>query len=465
MSIVTTGAAPAVPAPTGAVLGEAEAFLAAHPDVDAIDLILTDLNGIGRGKIIRRHELKGLYKSGRALPATVFAQDIEGNDIEPAMAAMQAGSGDSRCWPVRERIGLQPVNGRGLVLMQMFHPDGTPEPHDPRGALKAQIARAEALGFTPMGALELEFYLVDPQRNADGQVRAVRAPLGGRRLSSTNCYSLDELDEMSPFFEAVYDAAEKFDLTLESLISEYAEGQFELTLQYRELARACDDIIIVKQLIRSTARRHGMQACFMAKPFGDRAGSGMHLHLSLADSEGANVFADPAEGALSPAMLNAIGGVRAAMRDSMLIYAPGLNSWRRFASTVYSPASNIWGVEEREVALRVPDGAPQTRHFENRLPGVDANPYLAAAAMLGAALDGIEGGVSPGKPGTEGADAAPALPVDWLEAIEAFEGSDAMARTLGTPLHDAFCAIKRAEYERLAVHVTEMEWQIYGAAG
>lgn len=445
-----------------APLSEAQNFLAAYPDVQAIDIILSDLHGIGRGKIIRRHELESLFNSGRGMPASLFAQDVSGHDVDAAINAMDDGGGDSRCWPVPNTLGFQTATGRGMVLLQMETPEGEPTPTDPRNAMMAQIARAKAMGLNPMGALELEFYLVDKDRDADGKPQPARAPMTGRRLSGTNCMSVDELDEMAPFFDAVYEGAAALDLPMESLISEYAVGQFELTLRYRDLARAADDIVRSKRLLRSTARRFGMEACFMSKPFAHSSGSGMHLHLSMTDETGANIFADPADDTLEPRMLSAIGGIRQSMADSMLVLAPVLNSWRRFAGTVYSPAANTWGAEDRNVALRIPSGGAKTRHFEHRVAGVDANPYLVAAIVLGAALDGIVASMGPGAEGASGEAEYPPMPGGWLDAIDRFETSDAMKSILGAPLHQIFSAVKRGEHDALAVEVTELEWQIYG---
>jgi len=445
-----------------APLSDATAFLAAYPGVQAIDIVLSDLHGVGRGKIIRRHELESLFTSGRGMPASLFAQDVSGHDVDAAIAMMQDGGGDSRCWPVPHTLGYQTATGRGVVLLQMEGADGAPCPLDPRNALLAQIARAQAMGFAPMGALELEFYLVDKDRDAEGRPQPARAPMTGRRLSGTNCMSVDELDEMAPFFDAIYEGAAALDLPMESLISEYAAGQFELTLRYRDLAQAADDILRSKRLLRSTARRFGMEACFMSKPFSHSSGSGMHLHLSLTDGNGANVFGDTAGGDLSPVMLNAIGGIRASMAASMLVLAPVLNSWRRFAVAVYSPASNTWGTEDRNVALRIPAGSAKSRHFEHRVAGVDANAYLVATIVLGAALDGIEAGTGPGPEGAGGAGAYPAMPRSWLDAIEQFEVSDTMKSLLGAPLHQLFAAVKRGEHDALAVTVTDLEWQLYG---
>lgn len=444
---------------TRAPRSEAQAFLAAYPDVQAIDIVLSDLHGVGRGKIIRRHELESLFTGGRGIPASLFAQDVSGHDVAGAIETMEDGGGDSRCWPIAHTLGYQVATGRGLVLLQMENAEGAPHPLDPRNALLTQIDRASQRGLVAAGALELEFYLVDKDRDANGRPQPARAPMTGRRLSETNCMSVDELDEMAPFFDAVYDGAAALDLPLESLISEYAVGQFELTLRYRDLAHAADDIIRAKRLLRTTARRFGMEACFMSKPFSNSSGSGMHLHLSFCDEAGANIFADQADGSLSPMMLQAIGGIRSSMADSMLVLAPVLNSWRRFAGTIYAPAANTWGFEDRNVALRIPAGSATSRHLEHRVAGVDANPYLVAAVTLGAALDGIE---AKADPGAHDAKAQAKMPSGWLEAIRCFSASDSMKRYLGAPLHQIYGAVKQGEHDSLAVTVTDLEWQLYG---
>jgi glutamine synthetase len=446
-------------------MSEASAFLSTYPDVQGIDVVMTDCHGIGRGKTIRRHELEALYLSGRPMPSSLFGQDVAGDDVETTGLILHDGGGDKRCWPLPGSLGYQPQSNRGQVLVSMYEADGTPFDAEPRHALMRQIGRARETGFSPLGAFELEFYLIDRERDAAGRYQPARYPLTGRRPQARNTMSVDELDEMSPFFEAVYAGAAHLDLPLESLISEYAVGQYELTIRYRDLARAADDAIVGKRLIRSVARRFGMEACFMSKPFGREAGSGMHLHLSLADAAGANLFADREDGQLSPLMLQAIAGVRGNIGDSMLILAPFLNSWRRFASTVYSPASDSWGLDNRTAAVRVPGGPGSARHFEQRVAGVDANPYLVATVTLAAALDGVAAGADPG-PAVEGSGEATTsgdgLPRSWLEAIERLEASAFAKEALGARLHRSFVAVKKAEWERLAHEVSDAEWDLYG---
>ncbi|GAB4357968.1 MAG: glutamine synthetase family protein [Kiloniellaceae bacterium] len=451
--------------PPGVSLSDATDFLSTYPQVDAVDVVLTDCHGIGRGKTIRRHELEALYTAGRAMPGSLFGQDVAGDDVEATGLVTNDGGSDKRCWPLPGTLGFQPHSGRGQVLVSMYEAGGAPFDAEPRHALMRQIDRAHAAGFFPVGAFELEFYLIDRERDGEGRYRPARYALTGRRPKAHNTMSVDELDEMSPFFEAVYEGARHLDLPLESLISEYAVGQFELTIRHRELARAADDVIVGKRLIRSVARRFGMEACFMAKPFGRQAGNGMHLHLSLADAAGGNLFADTGESTLNPLLLHAIAGVRATLGDSMLVLAPFLNSWRRFAATVYSPANDAWGLDNRTTAIRVPETAAKARHFEQRVAGVDANPYLVAAVTLAGVLDGIAAKADPGPP-NDGrlADSrlGQGLPRSWLDAIETLERSAFARQALGETLHRAFVAVKHAEWERFSQEVSEAEWDLYG---
>jgi glutamine synthetase len=453
------------PSPTGATLNEAAAFLTKYPQVQAIDVVLTDCHGIGRGKVIRRHELEALYRSGRAIPIAMFGQDVAGDDVDGTGLILTDGGGDRCCWPIPGTLGLLPHTSRGQVLVTMYERDGKAFDADPRDALVRQVARARRADYVPVGAFELEFYLLDQERDQQGHRQPARYALTERRPSLRNTMSVDELDEMSPLFDTIYHAASHVDLPLEALISEYAVGQYELTIRYRDLLRAADDVIVAKRVIRSAARRFGMEACFMAKPFGRDAGSGMHLHLSLANPAGQNLFADTQNGHLSDLMLNSIGGVRKTLGDSMLILAPFMNSWRRLAATVYSPTSDTWGIDNRTVAIRVPSTPGAARHFEHRVAGVDANPYLVAAATLAGALDGIAAGEDPGPP-KEGDDSrtegSGRLPRGWLDAIDRVEASTFVKGVLGPRLHQAFVAVKRAEWERMAMEVSEAEWALYG---
>lgn len=456
--------------PLGADPAEAEEFLARHPEIEAIDLVLVDVHGIGRGKIIRRHELAALYREGRHLPSSILGLDLLGEDVEETGLVWQMGDADRRAWPVPGTLVPLPwtTPARAQVLVTLHELDGSPMGADPRHALARQVASLARQGLRPAGAFELEFYLLDATPGPDGQPRPAAASLDGRRSGGVHVYGLDELDGQQPLFADVYAAARAQGLPLETLISEYAPGQFELTLHYRtDLVRAADDLVMLKRLVRGIARRHGAVACFMAKPFGEHAGSGMHLHVSLADGAGQNVFADPAGagGALAEPLRHAIGGLARTMAESMLVFAPHANSWRRFVARSYAPVAPTWGINNRSVALRVPAGSSAQRRIEHRPSGVDANPHMVGAVVLAGLALGLAERIDPGAPvdgnGYEGGTGAfGLLPRDWRAAIELARGSTFLQDALGPDLHRVLLAVTEAEALRFATQVTELDYRL-----
>ncbi|AZO04747.1 MULTISPECIES: glutamine synthetase family protein [unclassified Mesorhizobium] len=454
--------------PSGSTPAEAKAFLDAHPEIEAFDIVLTDANGIGRGKIVRRHELMGIFENGRHLPISILGLDITGEDVHETGLVWDTGDGDLRAWPIPGTLvplyGTNPA--RGQVLMSMYHLDGQPMTSDPRLVLARQVELLAARGLHPAGAFELEFFLLSNERDADGKVQPARAVLDGRRSAKTEVYSVDHLHGMEPLFSDIYAAAKAQGIPAETVISEYAPGQYELTLNYRkDVMRAADDLVMLKRLVRAQARRHGVTACFMAKPIEAYAGSGMHFHVSLQDDDGRNVFTEAAGEKWSPKLLNALGGLIHTMAESMLVFAPHANSWRRFVSQSYAPVAPTWGVNNRSVALRVPAGDARNRRVEHRPSGVDANPYLVAATVLAGIVKGLDEGLDPGPETTGNGYEQPSerstMPADWRAAIEAARGSDFLKSGLGPDLHRTFVAIKQAEYLRVARTVSELDYHLY----
>jgi glutamine synthetase len=443
--------------PSGSTSAEAEAFLAAHPDIEAFDIILHDANGIGRGKIIRRHELLSFFNNGRHLPISILGLDICGEDVHETGLIWDQGDGDLRAWPIPGT--LKPLHNtqppRGEVFMSMYTLDGARMTSDPRHALQTQVDALAAEGLHPAGAFELEFFLLDPQRDQYGKMQPARDVLDGRSSRKTEVYSVDHLHGMLPLFSDIYAGAAKAGIKAETLISEYAPGQYELTLHYREdVMQAADDLMRLKRIVRAQARAHGVVACFMAKPNENYAGSGMHFHVSMLDDAGQ----------WNPAILHALGGLKTTMAESMLVFAPHANSWRRFANQSYAPVSPSWGVNNRSVALRIPAGDIKARRIEHRPAGVDANPYLVAATVLAGVRHGMAQQIDPG-PETTGNGYADedgaAIPTDWKQAIEAAKASTFLKDALGEDMHRTFTAIKAAEYARVMRTVSEVDFDLY----
>jgi len=454
--------------PSGSSIAEAEAFLAANPDIESFDIVLHDSNGIGRGKIIRRHELLSIYKGGRHFPISILGLDICGEDVHETGLIWDSGDGDLRAWPIPGTLkalhNTKPA--RGEVLMSLFGLDGSPMTSDPRHALIRQVDALAAEGLHPAGAFELEFFLLANERDADGRVQPARDVLDGRPSHKTEVYSVDHLHGMLPLFSDIYAGAALAGIQAETMISEYAPGQYELTLHYRKnILDAADDLMRLKRIVRAQARAHGVTACFMAKPVEAYAGSGMHLHVSMQDDAGKNVFIEAVEGQWSDAIRHALGGLRATMGESMLVFAPHANSWRRFANQSYAPVSPTWGVNNRSVALRIPAGDKAARRIEHRPAGVDSNPYLVAATVLAGIRHGLANSIDPGPETTgngyvDGQD-APAIPGDWRSAIHAAKSSEFLKSALGEDMHRTFVAIKEAEYARVARTISEVDYDLY----
>jgi glutamine synthetase len=453
--------------PSGSIVAEAESFLAAHPDIEAVDIVLHDSNGIGRGKIIRRSELLPVYESGRFMPMSILALDICGEDVHETGLIWDQGDGDLRAWPVPGTLtamhGTRPP--RAEVLLSLYSLDGAPMSSDPRHALQSQVDALAAEKRYPAAAFELEFFLVANDRDVDGRLRPADAVLDGRMSNKTEVYSVDHLHGMEPLFSDVYAGAALAGIEAETVISEYAPGQYELTLHYRgNVMQAADDLVRLKRIVRLAARRFGVTACFMAKPIERYAGSGMHFHVSLHDQYGKNAFSEANEGEWNDTLLHALGGMRTTMAESMLVFAPHANSWRRFSSQSYAPIAANWGVNNRSVALRIPAGAIGARRIEHRPSGVDANPYLVAATVLAALRHGLQKKIDPGPAtvgnGYEDSDSA-GMPRDWRSAIDAAERSDFLKAALGADMHRTFVAVKAAEYARVARTISDVDYDLY----
>ncbi|MDT3722275.1 glutamine synthetase family protein [Pseudomonas oryzihabitans] len=444
---------------------EARDFLAAHPEVRSIELMLIDANGVPRGKLLHRDELLAIYEQGRPLPSSILALTIQGEDVEATGLVWEVADADCWTYPVPGSLTLQPWRSSptGQVQVTMHPTQGLPaSPADPRHALIRVIERLQADGFHPVMAVELEFYLLDRERDAEGRPQPALL-MNGARPQAPQVYGVYELEQLQPFLDDLYAACEAQGLPVRTAISEYAPGQVELTLEHRfDALQAIDEGVRYKRLVKGVANRHGLQACFMAKPFGDRAGSGMHLHVSLADAEGNNLYAseDP-EG--TPLLRHSIGGMMDSLLDSLAIFCPNANSYRRFQANSYAPLAKSWGVNNRTVSFRVPGGSAVSRHIEHRICGADANPYLAAAAILAGIHQGIRDQRDPGPAivGNGYEQATEFLPTDWFTALQALERSSWAREALGERFVEIYLAIKRTEYRQFMAEVGEQDWRWY----
>lgn len=347
-----------------------------------------------------------------------------------------------------------------LAMLWMRQENGKPFPGDPRRALAEVAAKFKARGLTPVVATELEFYLFDP---TEDHPQAPCSPVTGKRLDSDGALSLDELQHFDEFLNEVYDACELQGIPADAAISENGAGQFEINMRHvDDPLRAADDAVLFKRLVRGIARKHGFAATFMAKPYGDLAGSGFHVHFSLVDENGVNVFDNGGEEG-TPLMLNAVAGLLATMQQNTLTFAPHENSYRRLLPGAHAPTNVAWGYENRTAAIRIPGGDHRARRIEHRVAGADANPYLVLTSILGGALLGIEQDMQPVAPITGDAYTMKLdnLPLDWATAIDAFRKGPDVPGLFSARLQTMMVECKTQELRKFARQVTHFEYDTY----
>lgn len=447
---------------------ECRDFLAAHPQVRFVDVFFTSMTGVPRGKRLRVHELQAVYDYGRFLPGSVLVVDTTGADCEDTGLVWEDGDADRRARPVPGTLTLAPWLGDDMaqVMLSMYELDGTANDLDPRHVLQRVLDRYAADGLTPVAACELEYYLVDLERTADGDLQPPKSALTGRRPHGIEVYGLPELAAIAPFLRELWDTADVIGVPLEGAISEFAPSQVELTLKHKpDALRACDDALLYKRMAKGVALRHGCEATFMAKPWADKAGNGFHVHVSFNDADGDNLCADEdPEG--SPMLRHAIGGMKQLLGEGMAILAPNANSYRRFKANSYAPVAATWGVNNRTVSLRIPAGPAHTRHVEHRVAGADGNPYLVMAVLLASAHHGLTNRIDPGPAVVGDGYAAAAkeksrLPSNWFSAVDLFDQSTVLRDYLGDRFVDMFVSVKRTEQARFFEVVTSLDFDWY----
>ena len=427
-----------------------------------VEALITDCNGIARGKWLPVQKLDTIEKQGLKLPKSALGLDVWGRDI-PALAHAN-GDIDGYCHLVEG--SLRPLlTERGVdqaqVLLSMFDKDGSPYMGDPRQVLQALATRFTEKELKPCMAVELEFSLLPKPETSKATVTALR----DQNAVGGNLYALSELDYHGPLLEALRQAFDTQDLPYEGIIKESAPSQFEINVAHSDdVMLLADQVIRMQRTIRAVSARHGFVASFMPKPIDDEAGNGLHVHCSLLNEKGINVFDDGGEEG-SDLLRYAVAGCLELLPASMLLFAPSFNAYRRFQPGNHAPTESAWGFDNRTTAIRIPESPGAARRIEHRVAGADANPYLALAAVLAGIWHGIENTLSPPNP-IEGNAwdqeiDAPALPTTMDEAISVFDKSDVLSSYLTSEFKTLFLATKVQEWNEFAKRVTEFELETY----
>ncbi|QWA09325.1 glutamine synthetase [Sodalis ligni] len=453
---------------TSAFQREVHAYLERYPHTQHVDILLTDLNGFFRGKRLPVASLAKI-ENGCYFPSSVFAINLYGHTVEEAGLGQEKGEPDHLCMPVAGTLmpsAADPFHIAQLMLT-MLDEDGSPFAVEPRNVLNQVWHVLKQQDIFPVVAVEMEFYLVDQDRDSSGMLQPPCAPGTHERHTQPQIYSLENLDNFAAVLDDIHRLAGLQKLPLNGAVAESSPGQFEINLLHGDnLMKACDHALQLKRLVRLVAENHGMNATFMAKPYEDFAGSGMHLHISLQDGQGKNLLSDAA-GRNSPLMRRILAGMLDLLPASMAVLAPNVNAFRRFQPGMYVPTQANWGYNNRTVALRIPCSDSANHRVEYRVPGADANPYLALAAALAGIAHGLEHPLPlPQEVTGNGEELQGAtLPIRQCEALRLFAGNQALTHRLGEHFCHVFHTCKQAElrhFERMVTQ-TEIGWMLKNA--
>ena len=446
--------------------GEFAAYLEKEPETRYLELLAADMNGILRGKRADVDDAKKIYMNSVNWCAATLVLDAKGGTFDSIPMGGNDGDPDVRAHVVPGTLAPVPwarsPSAQAIVEMTFF--DGTPYPFDSRQVLRRALQPLTDLGLHPVMAAELEFYLVDH----DGQgfiphmprIPGSDLPQDGRQYAM-----MEDLEAVDDFLANVDAWCQLQNVPAGAALAEFSPGQFEINLQHvNDPLRACEHAVMLKRVVKAAALKNDLAATFMAKPFAGIPGSGLHIHVSLLDDEGNNIFAgECSDGAFSETLRHAVGGLAATMSESMAIYAPNANSYRRFVRGAFVPSTPNWGVNHRGVALRIPLSSPVNNRVEIRVAGADANPYLVTAAVMAGLHHGITRRCEPGRMIREREELEDivTLPVHWPQALDAFEAGTILPHYLGEEFARIFAICRREESNRFQTEISNRDYEWY----
>ncbi len=428
--------------------------------IEEVECIVPDIVGMSRGKAMPCHKFSP--EATFFLPTSLFYQTITGDYVNMAEVKDQWMEGDmvlrpdmstATAAPWAEDITLQ-------VICDLEMRDGTPVEIAPRNVLKRVLALYKEKGWQPVVAPELEFYLTKP--NIDPN-EPVEPPVGrtGRKGSGRQSYSMVAVDEYGPVIDTIYDFADDQGLEIDTVIQEGGAGQIEINLQHGDPLTLADQVFYFKRTIREAALKNGVFATFMAKPIRDEPGSAMHLHQSVVDMKtGKNIFSNE-DGSASESFYHFIGGSQKYLMQGVPLLAPYVNSYRRITRDGQSAPSNLeWASDNRTTGLRVPQSGADARRVENRVIGMDCNPYLAIATSLACGYLGLVNRVEP-RPAAlnEVWETDDDLPETLNAALDQFEDASELRSVLGEEFSQLYYDIKQAENEEYRREISPWERQ------
>jgi len=445
---------------------ELQKFLERYPDTQNLELLQPDMLGILRGKRVVRAEFAKPFTDGLNFCGATVLLDAKGLTFHRIDNGGRDGDPDAISTAVPGSLAPVPWAQvpTAQVLLAMNDSQGRPFFADPRQVFRQAARPLAEMGLTAVAATELEFYLLDSEGDRPSP-RVGRVPGTRHRQSGPQYGSMEDVEDADPFLAELYAVCKAQNIPAGATLKEFSPGQFEVNLHHVPNAElACDHAVLLKRAVKAIARKHGLGASFMAKPFAEWAGSSLHVHISLIDSAGKNVFAGTSGGEpFSETLRHAIGGLAAAMPESMAIFAPTANSYRRYRPGVFVPLAPNWGRNHRGVALRIPLSGPEDTRVEHRPGGADANPYLVMAAILAGIHHGITNRCDPGPmvPQETVIEEKAELPVRWEAALDAFDAGMILPRYLGERYHTLYATCRREECDRFHSEISDRDYDWY----
>ena len=423
--------------------------------IEDVEAFVPDMAGSARGKVVPADK----FGSGQMkMPEAIFAQTISGDYV-----SNEHNVEDRDMLLVPDSTTLRPVpwavDPAASVFLDCYHSDGSPVEASPRGVLRSVLGKYEAQGWVPVVAPEVEFYLLNAHSDPNAEAEPPEGRLG-RTEGARQPYSIDTMNDFEPFINDLYKYCEEQGIRIDTLSQEMGPAQFEINFLHGNPIELADQVFLFKRTVREAAIEHEMHATFLAKPMAEEAGSALHIHQSIVDKGGKNIFSTK-KGEPSKLFYGFLGGLQRYMPDAMLLFAPYVNSYRRFLNPWSSPVNLAWAIDNRTVGLRVPDSDPDNRRIENRLAGSDVNPYLAIAGTLACGYLGMMEGLKPTEP-TEGSAYGEdfSLHRHIYVATDALRESNAMRSMLGETFVDLYCNLKDDEYKEFQEIITPWEREI-----
>ena len=417
--------------------------------ISEVECLVADMSGTARGKILPPKKfLKGIRSRGLRIPEEVFTLTISGRFVSETKAVSDSAI-DIYMQPDVDTIRFVPwyAEPTAQVICDAYHLNDEPVDISPRHVLKKVLQLYRDKGWRPVIAPELEFYLVKKNIDPDYPLDAA-VGRSGRKEPGGQAYGIDAANDFDPIVEDIYDYCEAQELDVDTLSHESGPAQLEINFNHGDPLELADQVFLFKRTVRQAALKHDMYATFMAKPHENEPGSSMHIHQSVLDAKtGKNIFASK-DGSPSKLFLNHIGGLQRYLAAALSLFAPNVNSYRRLVPDSDAPTNVHWAIDNRTVSLRVPSSDASNTRVENRVPGADANPYLAFAASLACGYLGMVERIKPSEPVTGSAYRyAHTLPISLDESLDKLNYTKALKQVLGEKFCEAYNDVKYQEMQ------------------